>query len=116
MLDNLEKDIRSQVDFIKVDIEGAEFEFLKGSLNTISDSKPVIISELLRKWMLPFGSQPQDFVTTLLEMGYVCFEIEDLGIKRTTNINELTISNNFVFVHKNDSKNLRIIADFEFEN
>ncbi len=54
--DNLEKEIRSQVDFIKVDIEGAEFEFLKGALSTISDSKPVIISELLRKWMLPFGS------------------------------------------------------------
>jgi FkbM family methyltransferase len=113
ILDNLEKDIRSHVDFIKVDIEGAEFEFLKGALKTISDSKPVIISELLRKWMLPFGSQPQDFVETLLEMGYVCFEIEDLGIKRTTEINELTIGNNFVFVHKNDIKNLRIITDFE---
>jgi FkbM family methyltransferase len=115
-LDDLEREIRSQVDFIKVDIEGAEFEFLKGALNTISDSKPVIISELLRKWMLPFGSQPQDFVTTLSELGYVCFEIEDFGIKRTTEINDLTIGNNFVFVHKNDNKNLRIITDFENGN
>jgi hypothetical protein len=76
----------------------------------------VIISELLRKWMLPFGSQPQDFVTTPLEMGYVCFGIVDFGIKRTTEINDLTIGNNFVFVHKNDNKNLRIIADFENSN
>jgi FkbM family methyltransferase len=116
ILDDLEKEIRSQVDFIKVDIEGAEFEFLKGALNTISDSKPVIISELLRKWMLPFGSQPQDFVTALSEIGYVCFEIEDFGIKHITEINDLTIGNNFVFVHKNDNKNLRIITDFENGN
>ena len=114
-LDNLELEIRSKVDFIKVDIEGAEFEFLKCSLKTISDSKPVIISELLRKWMLPFGSQPQDFVTTLVEMGYKCFEIEDSGVKSVTEITESTIGNNFVFVHENDNKNLQIISSFEIQ-
>ena len=111
-LDNLDEEIRSKVDFIKVDIEGAEFEFLKGALHTISDSKPVIISELLRKWMHPFGSHPQDFVKTLLEIGYTCFEVRDLGIQEITEINERTIGNNFVFVHNNDTKNREIISSF----
>lgn len=42
-------------DFIKVDIEGAEFEFLKGGLNFITTTRPIIYGEFNSVWVKEFG-------------------------------------------------------------
>jgi FkbM family methyltransferase len=44
LLDNLIPE-STQIDFIKIDVEGAEFPVLKGGVKTISRCKPVIIFE-----------------------------------------------------------------------
>jgi FkbM family methyltransferase len=42
-------------DFIKVDIEGAEMEFLKGGINFITKTRPIIYGEFNRFWVKEFG-------------------------------------------------------------
>jgi len=42
-------------DLIKVDIEGAELEFLKGGLNFIPSTRPVIYGEFSSFWLKEFG-------------------------------------------------------------
>jgi FkbM family methyltransferase len=110
--DELDNEIRRGVDLIKIDIEGAELEFLKGGLRTISEYKPIIVCELLRKWMKPFKSQPKDFLNILLDLGYTCFEFSEDGINFITEINEDTVANNFIFVHKNDTLRQKILETF----
>ena len=111
-LDELDVDITKGVDLVKIDIEGAELEFLKGGAKTISDSKPVIICELLRKWMKPFNSHPQDFLSFLLNLDYSCYEFMGSGIQKITEINEDTVGNNFIFVHKSDIVKSNILAPY----
>ena len=95
-LDQLLSEIKN-LDLIKMDIEGAEFEALQGARNLIEKHKPVIIVELLRKWMLPFGSHPQNVVEFLSDRDYTCFAIEDIGLRRISTIDEDTIETNFLF-------------------
>ena len=37
-------------DFIKCDVEGAELLVFKGAKNTLINNKPIVFSEILRKW------------------------------------------------------------------
>lgn len=56
------------VTFIKMDVEGHEVEVIKGSLETISKSKPDMLIEL------HLGIYPQD-ILSLLPEGYTCEHI-----------------------------------------
>jgi FkbM family methyltransferase len=86
------------VDLLKIDIEGSELAAIKGGLELIQRNKPVIIVELLRKWMKPFGSHPQDVVKLLTPFGYTCFSIAENGILQIDEIDENTSETNFLFV------------------
>jgi len=44
MLDNLIPE-KTKIDFIKIDVEGAEYFVLKGAINTIKRNKPIIVFE-----------------------------------------------------------------------
>ncbi len=107
-LDKLLSDIEN-LDLIKMDIEGAEFEALQGARNLIEKHKPVIIVELLRKWMLPFGSHPQNVVEFLSARDYMCFAIEDLGLRQISIIDEVTSETNFLFFPAN--RNMSVIQN-----
>jgi len=87
------------VDLIKIDIEGYEFFAIRGGIETIRHYKPTIFIELLRKWMKPFGTNPQQVVEFLAIEGYECFAIGANQLFKISEINEETIENNFVFVH-----------------
>jgi FkbM family methyltransferase len=55
-------------DFIKVDIEGAELEFLKGGQNFLARTRPIIYGEFNPHWCQQFGysfSEVADFFSTL---------------------------------------------------
>ncbi|MBD5531540.1 MAG: FkbM family methyltransferase [Lachnospiraceae bacterium] len=64
-LDNL--DIEEKIDFIKIDVEGYEYEVLKGGQKTICKNKPIIFVEI--------GAPNRKRVNRLLKsFGYICIK------------------------------------------
>ena len=57
------------MDFIKVDIEGYEYEFLKGARETISRFKPLMLMEVEQHRLAKFGVQASDVFRFLAEFG-----------------------------------------------
>lgn len=73
---NIEK-----IDFIKCDVEGAEYCVLKGGVETISKHLPIVFTEMLRKWAAKFGYHPNDIIQLLKEFGYQCYASFGGGVK-----------------------------------
>ncbi len=64
-----------RVDFIKLDVEGAELSILKGALRLLKGaSRPVILAEVQDTRTLPWGYRARDIVTTLEGWGYQWFQ------------------------------------------
>jgi FkbM family methyltransferase len=59
--------------FIKMDVEGAEFEVLRGAEQTLRKFHPVILSELDDRLLAAFGTRASEVVAFLESCGYtVC--------------------------------------------
>lgn len=100
----------SGVDFIKCDVEGAELFVYRGGRNVIEKYKPIIFSEMLRKWSAKFGYTPNDIIKFFGELGYGCYVIEsDTKLKECPEVTEETIQTNYFFLHK--SKHEKIIKE-----
>jgi FkbM family methyltransferase len=95
-----------KVDLIKIDIEGSELFSIRGALNTIKRTHPIIIVEMLRKWSRIHGYQPNEIISLLEELDYNCYEIVDFKLSKIYEVTEDTIATNFLFVHE---KKLSII-------
>jgi FkbM family methyltransferase len=109
-LDNL----RNQTfgaDLFKIDVEGAEFQLLQGGIGTIDEEHPTIVVELLRKWMKPFQSSPQDVVDLLARLGYICFAVGNSKLEQIESIDESTSETNFVFCYKENLKHLKLLRN-----
>jgi len=60
-----------RVDFIKIDVEGMEYQALKGAERTLREFAPTILFET---WVVDRPEQVQKAVLFLLELGYGLFE------------------------------------------
>lgn len=60
----------NKVDFIKVDIEGMEPEFLDGARNTINTHKPIMFIEINRFALARNGYNPETVYDFLRKFGY----------------------------------------------
>lgn len=105
----LDQVIATKIDLIKIDVEGFELNVLHGAKSLVSEMKPTIVVELLRKWMKPFGHTPQMFLDVMNEYGYLCFAIDDRELISISKIDDTTKQTNFIFVHPEKIQHLDLI-------
>ena len=88
-----------KVDLIKCDTEGSEFLVFKGATKTLLRDKPIIFTEMLRKWSKKFNYHPNDIINFLKGLGYQCFIIENGILSSFDKVTDETTQTNFVFLH-----------------
>ncbi|OGP14718.1 MAG: hypothetical protein A2052_03105 [Deltaproteobacteria bacterium GWA2_54_12] len=98
-LDAFVKENPPGVDFIKCDVEGAELFVFRGGINAIRKHKPVIFSELLRKWAGKFNYHPNEVIRLLAGEGYRCFTVRGKGLVEFFQMDESSVETNFFFLH-----------------
>lgn len=73
-LDTLDNQLQlmntGKVDLIKVDVEGAELQVLKGALNTLKKHKPNLMIEINREACQAGGYEPEEIFELLRPLGY----------------------------------------------
>lgn len=99
----------NSLDFIKCDVEGAEFFVYQGGIETIKKYKPIIFSEMLRKWSAKFGYHPNDIIDLLASVGYKCFVIKEDKLRKFVRVDEETVETNYFFLHS--QKHMKIIQE-----
>lgn len=97
------------LDLLKIDVEGAELGVIRGGLSSLEISRPTIFVELLRKWMKPFGSSPQDVAGLLGNIGYLVFEITHEEITEVDAVSASSLATNYIFVHESRLIHLAIV-------
>ncbi len=58
------------LDFVKIDVEGAELSVLKGAARTVTKHVPMIYCELYERWSTSFGYTPADVFHFMRSLGY----------------------------------------------
>lgn len=92
-----EQDI--EVDFIKCDVEGAELFVYQGGIETLKHYKPIVFTEMLRKWSAKFEYHPNDIIKLMNKLGYKCFTVQSEGLTKFATMDESTVETNFFFLH-----------------
>lgn len=104
-LDGFIQETGLTVDFLKCDVEGAELFVFQGGLEMLRSQKPIIFSEMLRKWSAAFGYHPNDIIALLGGIGYRCFSIREGHLLPFTVMDENTVETNFFFLHPTRHQN-----------
>jgi FkbM family methyltransferase len=87
-LDDMQID--SEINMIKIDVEGAEYRALLGAESLIRNNRPLIISEILSNRMPSVsGASPTDYVNMLAGWGYLCHELGADGIGKQLSVEDL---------------------------
>lgn len=101
-----------ELSLVKIDVEGAEYDVVRALESRLSESKPTVVIELLRKWMAQFNSHPQDVVKLLRGLGYESFAVGGDVITPFDEINDRTPETNFLFIHKENENHLETSLHF----
>lgn len=98
-----------RVDFIKCDVEGAELFVFRGGKKLLERDKPIVFSEMLRKWSAKFGYHPNEIIALFSSLGYRCFYADQSTLKELHEMTDETVETNFFFLHQ--EKHARKIGD-----
>ena len=104
----------NRLDFIKCDVEGAEKLAFEGGIETIKKYKPIVFSEMLRKWSKKFGYHPNDIINLFRSIDYECYIINNDKIEKFGYVDDDTIQTNYLFFHK--EKHVDIITNLSVKN
>lgn len=100
LLDDFTSKRSLHIDFIKVDVEGAELLVFKGAQETIKRDSPIIFTEMLRKWSAKFNYHPNDIITFFKNLNYKCYTgITINHLREVDEITEETLETNFIFLN-----------------
>jgi len=99
-VDDFVEERSCRVDFIKCDVEGAELLVFRGALQTLGRDKPVVFTEMLRKWTAKFAYHPNDIIQLFGTLGYACYTVDGVMLRRIDQVTESTIETNFFFLHQ----------------
>lgn len=64
-----------KIDFIKVDVEGAELNLFKGAKRSLEMFRPIIMCEIADIRTRPWGYKSEEIIKVLEEVGYIFFKI-----------------------------------------
>jgi len=80
-----------KIDFVKIDVEGAEYLVLKGAKDMLKNYSPVILLELQGVHTEYFGYSPEEVINYLGDLNYHVYEIDEkeIGI-----LKKVTLFNN----------------------
>jgi len=110
-LDDFMKNFPNKPDFIKCDVEGAELFVFEGGYSTLKEFKPIVFSEILRKWSRKFDYNPNDIFDLFYDLGYKSFFPKAGKLHPFGYMDDETIETNFFFLHEIGHK--KIIKKFE---
>ena len=113
-LDNFFNDKKlDKLDFIKCDVEGAELLTFKGGIETISKYKPIVFTEMLRKWSAKFNYHPNEIIQLFSGIAYGCYFVSNGKLKKIIEMTDETIETNFFFLHteKHSNEIMELVND-----
>jgi FkbM family methyltransferase len=99
-LDNFIVEQNIKVDFIKCDVEGAELLVFRGGIDLLKKDKPIIFTEMLRKYAARFNYHPNDIIIFFQKLGYLCFTSKNCTLIPFEKVDEDTIDTNYFLLHK----------------
>lgn len=105
-LDDWVRETGAALDLLKCDVEGAELLVFKGGESSIARHRPIIFTEMLRKWSMSFGYHPNDVIEFFGGLGYHCHSIGPRGLTPFEKMTDASIETNFVFLHKQRHEHL----------
>lgn len=98
-----------RLDFIKCDVEGAEKLVFEGGIGTIKKYKPIIFSEMLRKWSKKFNYHPNDIIKLFAAIEYDCYIIHRNKLQKIECVTDETLETNFLFLNR--SKHSEVLLE-----
>jgi FkbM family methyltransferase len=105
-LDDFTAETGTRVDFLKCDVEGAELFVFQGGIETIKRDKPIVFSEILRKWSAKFNYEPNEIFRLFSRQGYQAFTVKEKYLSRFQEMDDSTVETNFFFLHSENHQNL----------
>jgi FkbM family methyltransferase len=89
----------TEIDFIKMDIEGAELLALKGATSLIERCLPTVLCEINNWFLDGFGFQLDDLLGFFRARGYVLYWWDDRAQKLVRPTLGEKVDDNYVFIH-----------------
>jgi len=98
-LDGFMREYGGHLNFVKCDVEGAELFVFQGGLETLRHHKPIVFTEMLRKWAAKFNYHPNQIIELFRALGYRCFTSDGSSLLEFKEMNDRTTETNFFFLH-----------------
>ena len=86
-----------QISFIKIDVEGHELSVIDGAKKLIKKDKPALLVEIEKKHT---NKKVNESIIYINSLGYNSFYFEKNSLKNTSDLNNLDLYNNFIFLPK----------------
>ena len=89
-----------KIDFIKADVEGAEWLVLKGGEQIIKRDRPILFVEIQAHSTKLFGHEPRDVFVWLSGRGYTPYWVDqDASLRELCDPSGLLPDHNFIFIY-----------------